>query len=224
MKKHIFVGVVLLSSLVMAQDQSDLSEPLPDTLLSPRQDLDFNQEVSKEQHKDLLSHWVDILTFKVEHRSAVTLNYGMNYDPGDDIDFLMVTYHQIYDYQDVVRHKAPKDLRFKLEYAAGLRTQTSPRVVLSFGFFAMYYPSDLETETFRPFVDAGVGLIYTDFQNVDQGFRINFNPQLSIGTEIKIEDGKPFYLAFRAHHLSNGEFHDENRGINSVFIMFGKYF
>ena len=224
MKEYILVAALLLSGSFMAQNQSDSAKPFQDTIPSLQQYLQSNQDFSKDQDKNWLSHWIDILTFKVKHRNAVTLNYGMSYDPSNDIDFLMLTYHQVYDYPDVARHNAPENLKFKLEYALGLRTRIEERIVLSFGFSAMYFLSEFETDRFRPFVDAGVGLIYTDFQNEDQGLRINFNPQCSVGTEIKTKDGKPFYLAIRAHHISNGGLHKDNRGINSVFIIFGKYF
>ena len=72
--------------------------------------------------------------------------------------------------------------------------------------------------------EGGIGVIYTDFQVEGQGLRFNFNPQLGIGAEFPRESKKPYFAALRLHHISNAGLDDENRGINSVVFMVGRFF
>jgi lipid A 3-O-deacylase len=74
-------------------------------------------------------------------------------------------------------------------------------------------------------------LIYTDFQLEDkgppperQGSRINFNPQIGIGTEFGTDSQAPFFATARLSHISNGDLHTENRGVNSIVLMIGRFF
>ncbi|MBN2418000.1 MAG: acyloxyacyl hydrolase, partial [Deltaproteobacteria bacterium] len=69
-----------------------------------------------------------------------------------------------------------------------------------------------------------IGIIYTDFQIPGQGLRMNFNPQLGVGTEIKTRFEKTMFMSLRIHHISNAGLDDENSGIDSVIGMFGFYF
>lgn len=89
---------------------------------------------------------------------------------------------------------------------------------------ALYFLDFLRSERFRPYVEAGIGLIYTDFQVKGQGLRINFNPQAGVGTEINLGEGKPWFAALRLHHFSNGNLYKDNRGVNSVLIQVGRFF
>ncbi len=220
MYKYLPIIVILLVNITLAQ-----SPKVFNYQNQPRyKSASFDQQSSQQDKPDRFKHAIDFLTFKVKHRNALTFSYGHSYDPTNDINFLMLNYHQIYRYKDFALHDAPDQLHFKLEYAAGMRTLGKDRLVLSFGFFAMYYLDPSEVAPIRPFIDAGVGGIYTDFQNKDQGLRLNFNPRASLGVEIKLPDNKPYLLMLRAHHISNGGIDDNNRGINSLFLMFGKYF
>jgi hypothetical protein len=39
-----------------------------------------------------------------------------------------------------------------------------------------------------------------------------------------VESGPPFFGAIRLSHISNAGLHDDNRGVNSVVIMIGRFF
>jgi hypothetical protein len=54
--------------------------------------------------------------------------------------------------------------------------------------------------------------------------RWNFNPQAGIGTEFTVGSGPPYFAAVRASHISNAGLDDDNRGVNGVILLIGRYF
>jgi lipid A 3-O-deacylase len=151
-------------------------------------------------------------------------NFGLVYDPGGDYDFIQVNAFALFDYDAVWPHRAPEALRFKVEVNAGTTVESRLRAIVSANMFALYYFDFLRTATFRPYGEAGIGLIYTDFQVEGQGLRVNFNPQLGIGTEIESGNGPPWFAALRLHHVSNAGLNHDNRGINSLVFQVGRFF
>jgi lipid A 3-O-deacylase len=157
-------------------------------------------------------------------RYGVSLVSGRSYDPTNNIDFYMVSGFALFDYDRIWRHKAPDTLRFRVEGSIGSAHYNKTRFVSSVNMFATCYLDPFKTHVFKPYVEGGIGIIYTDFQVRGQGLRFNFNPQLGVGTEIKAGNDRTYYLSLRLHHISNGGLDDENRGVNSVMGMFGFYF
>jgi lipid A 3-O-deacylase len=82
----------------------------------------------------------------------------------------------------------------------------------------------LATKTFKPYVEGGIGAIYTDYRWEGQGTRFNFNPQLGIGTEINTTSGNSFLMALRLYHVSNAGLSKENRGLNAITLHIGRFF
>ncbi len=151
-------------------------------------------------------------------------NWGMAYDPDAGIDFVQVTGFALLDYDAVWPHRAPAALRFKVEGNVGATTAPGTRAIVSANMLALYFLDGLRGRLFRPYAEAGIGLIYTDFQVKGQGLRLNFNPQAGIGTEIAAGSEDPWFAALRLHHISNGGLNKDNRGINSVVFAFGRFF
>ena len=94
----------------------------------------------------------------------------------------------------------------------------------SLSMLALFFLDPLATKLLRPYIEAGIGIAYTDFRVKNQGLRFNFNPQAGIGTEIDLGRRGTWFAAVRAHHLSNGGLHKDNRGINAVVFGIGRYF
>ena len=159
---------------------------------------------------------------KIEYGSSVVM--GNTYDPTDDIGFLQISGFLLYDYESIWHHKAPEELRFKAEYSFGATTAPYSRVITSVNMFALYYLEDYAVANLQPYLEAGIGMIYTDFQAEGQGTRINFNPQAGLGVEYLTSSGSRFFTSIRAHHISNGDLYKDNRGINSVVLVFGRFF
>jgi lipid A 3-O-deacylase len=157
-------------------------------------------------------------------RYGLAIVGGNTYSPENDITFALLSGFILFDYEKVWHHKAPDPLRFKVEFNAGVTTRPETRAVISSGILALYYLRSLTTNVLRPYIEGGIGIIYTDFQVKGQGLRFNFNPQMGIGTEFKTSPNVTFFSALRLHHISNAGLHHENRGINSVVLMLGRYF
>ncbi len=157
-------------------------------------------------------------------RWGLGLGYGLGYDPGDAEDFVLVTGFMLFDYEDVWLHAAPEPLRFKVEAGLGGTTGDSSRLTASIGGLALYYLDGLGGSLFRPYGEAGVGVIYTEHKVAGQGTRLNFNPQIGIGVEFPGHDQSRIWASLRLHHLSNAGLHKDNRGVNSLLLMVGWYF
>jgi lipid A 3-O-deacylase len=157
--------------------------------------------------------------------------WGKTIDPVTNIHFIQVSGFIMWDYDRIWRHWAPDPLRFKLEAAAGITTTPENRAMASIGMMALYYLDFFRAFRLRPYIEGGIGLIYTDFQLEEkgsqperQGSRINFNPQIGIGTEFGTDSQAPFFATVRLSHISNGDLHSENRGVNSIVLMIGRFF
>ncbi len=160
-------------------------------------------------------------------RTGVSINTGVTYDPSeDDISFLQMSIFKLYDYDAIWKHRAPENLRFKVEASAGsaLFHDSNSKFIANTGILALLYLDSFKSESFRPFVEAGIGVIFTDFRVTGQDYRFNFNPQAGLGFEFNGKNSANYFLTARAHHVSNGGTGSSNRGLNSVVLMFGRFF
>jgi hypothetical protein len=155
---------------------------------------------------------------------GMSAEYGYSYDPKEDITFLLARVFAIYDYGSVWNQNRSKNLRFKVEGAAGSTLTPVNDLILSANILALYYPDIFGKTLLRPYIEAGIGLIYTQFRVPGQGLNINFNPLLGVGCELPQENGKNIFAAIRMHHLSNSNFYHDNRGVNSVELQIGRFF
>ena len=168
----------------------------------------------------LWEKWSGVLRGQAPHEQALGLYAGTAHD-WSDMQFFLASWQTLYDYEAIWPHKAPDALGVRFEGNLGTATGTEfsgARLVASGNLLAVYDLATYGTPKFKPYVEAGVGLIYTDFQREDQGLRLNFNPVAGVGVRM----GSSF-LTLRLHHLSNGGLHHDNRGINSIVLGFGMY-
>lgn len=155
---------------------------------------------------------------------------GNSFDPSTDIRFVQLSGFGMWDYDKVWRHWAPDPLRFKVEGTLGATTRSETRLILSVEMLALFYLNGVSTKRLSPYIEGGIGAIYTDFQVEDkntrekQGYRLNFNPLIGIGTDIKTDSGISYFTSVRLSHISNADFHSQNRGLNSVLLIIGRYF
>lgn len=160
-------------------------------------------------------------------QSGGSLNIGVTYDPSeDDISFLQFSLFKLYDYDAIWKHNAPDNLRFKIEGAVGCAYvhENDARLVVNIGIMALLYLDNFESKSYLPFLEAGIGGIFTDFQVAGQDYHFNFNPQAGIGIEFKRDHAPNRFLTVRVHHVSNGGIGSTNRGLNSISILFGQFF
>jgi hypothetical protein len=164
------------------------------------------------------------LSLATPEQLGVATVLGRSYDPEPSLSFAQLSLMALYDYEQIMSHPAPEPLRFKLEVNLGFADAPARRMLASANFFALYYLRALEFSHFRPYVEAGAGIVYGDFQVSGQGLRMNFNPQAGIGAEWQKNEGRHWYGALRGYHISNGELHRDNRGINAVTLHVGVFF
>ena len=157
-------------------------------------------------------------------RYGLAASVGNTFDPDDDITFFQISGFIMWDYDKVWRHWAPQSLRFKVEATAGLATSPRLRGMGSIDMMALYYLESISNHRFNPYIEGGIGVIYTGFKVDGQGSRLNFNPQAGIGMEFRPDTGPPYFGALRLSHVSNAGLYEDNRGVNSVVLMIGRYF
>ena len=160
----------------------------------------------------------------IPDRYGLGLTIGHTVDPVGDIDFLMVTGSALFDYEKVWRHPAPRDLRFKVEASLGGSFRPSCDLMASAEMLALFYLEPLSTRSFKPYIEGGIGVIFPEHRVKDQGLHLNFNPQIGFGSEFSFEDGATYFASLRWHHISNGGLDDENRGVNSIVLVIGRFF
>jgi len=148
---------------------------------------------------------------------------GKTFDPVTDIWFVQLSGFAMWDYDRIWPHWAPDPLRFKVECTAGATTSPETRAMISLGMMALYYLDFFSTSRLLPYLEGGIGVIYTDFQVAGQGSRFNFNPQIGFGAEFKWDSGAPFFGTIRLSHISNAGLSSENRGVNSLVLMIGRF-
>ena len=161
---------------------------------------------------------------EIPTRYGLSAVLGRTFDPVNDISFVQVSGFIMWDYERVWRHRASDSLRFKVETTAGTTTSPEIRAIVAVDMMALYYLEPFPHPKIHPFIEGGVGLIYTDFQVEGQGLRFNANPQIGIGTEFYVDSTPPFFMTIRLQHISNGGLHKNNRGVNSFVLMIGRFF
>jgi hypothetical protein len=170
------------------------------------------------------AHGDDDEADKIPTRYGMAAVLGDTFDPDEGIYFVQLSGFIMWDYDKVWHHWAPEALRWKVEGTAGLTTSPRTRGMVSVGMMALYYLDFISSQQFNPYIEGGIGVIYTDFHVEGQGSRFNFHPQAGIGAEIPVDSGPPFFGAVRISHISNAGLHDDNRGMNSVILMIGRFF
>jgi lipid A 3-O-deacylase len=156
---------------------------------------------------------------------GMSVEYGYTYDPHEDISFVLARVFAIYDYGTIWHTERTEAVRFKVEAAAGSTLTPAADLILSANMLALCYPFQLHGPVLRPYVEGGIGVIYTQYRVDGQGLHLNFNPLLGVGCEMPQKDGKNPFVAIRAHHISNGGiYYNKNRGANSVELQIGRYF
>ncbi len=165
----------------------------------------------------------DQSTEEVPTRVGFALSYGNTFHPDNKIGFVLANYLVMFDYDKIWPHSAPENLRFKLEFSLGSTTTPDHWAMASASMLALYYLDFLESKAVRPYIEGGIGLIYTGFRVEGQGSRLNFNPKAGFGFEFPMGQ-ESLFASLRWDHLSNAYLNRDNTSVDSVILMFGVYF
>ncbi|UCH21629.1 MAG: acyloxyacyl hydrolase [Deltaproteobacteria bacterium] len=72
-----------------------------------------------------------------------------------------------------------------------------------------------------PFLELGLGILYTDLDPEGFGSRFDFTPQAGFGLRYRIGHGKFLKFSYRIHHVSNADIDEDNLGIDSHLFSVG---
>jgi len=161
---------------------------------------------------------------EIPDRYGVSANIGNTYDPSVDTGFVMLSVFGLFDYDKIWPHAAPEALRFKIELSTGSTRTRDKDFMAAASIFALYYLDRFARDNFRPYAEGGIGGIYTQWKVDGQGSHLNFNPQLGIGAEFSAGLAGTYLAAVRLHHFSNAGLKEDNRGVNSIVFVIGRFF
>lgn len=156
-------------------------------------------------------------------RYGMALLAGQVYDP-DRFGLVILQGNVQLPYAQVFWHDAPASLFFKGELSLGMTTDGRDRALVAVNMMAVKYIESFSSATWKPYLEGGIGVIYTDFRVTGQGLRFNFNPQIGGGIDFIPAHGTEMSVGVRLHHLSNADLHRDNRGVNSVLLVAGVRF
>jgi lipid A 3-O-deacylase len=162
-----------------------------------------------------------VINGSTPHEEAVGIYGGTAYD-WSRMSFCLVNFQRLYKYSDVCPHNTPDRAKMKFEFNIGAAEGSDfpgQRIMVSGDILSVYEFDSPKNTKIVPYIEGGVGLIYSDFQRPDQGLRFNFNPVAGAGLRMGSK-----YIVVRLHHISNGGTNDNNRGVNSIMLGVGAYF
>ena len=89
------------------------------------------------------------------------------------------------------------------------------------GFSLLLKYSDKITSRIAPYVEGGVGIIYSGLHTHEQGTQYNFLTQVGVGLQCFLNDNFALTGGYRFRHMSNAGITDDNSGINHNFFLVG---
>jgi lipid A 3-O-deacylase len=159
-----------------------------------------------------------------KHRYGLAAIYGNTYQPENDIGFVLLNGFVLFDNERLWGTWVPERLRLKAEGNLGSTITPDRKLMASVNLLGLFYLTDSSFKTFRPYIEGGIGAIYTDFQVRGEGLRVNFDPLFGVGTEIKTASGAAYLITLRIQHFSNGSIDHDNVGVDSLTLVLGKFF
>ncbi len=96
---------------------------------------------------------------------------------------------------------------FSSNYEVGL----SPTLRWHYGF----------EESWSPYLEVSIGVLYTDLDIPEQGTEINYDVHVGGGINFRLQDDLYLNAGYRLRHLSNGGMSDRNKGVDYNQFVFG---
>ena len=97
----------------------------------------------------------------------------------------------------------------------------SPDDNAEFGVSLLLNYSDNITSRIAPYIEVGVGMIYTTQHTHEQGTQFNFLPQIGAGIQCFLNKNLALTGGYRYRHMSNAGTSNDNSGINHHFFLVG---
>jgi len=117
-------------------------------------------------------------------------------------------------------HVRPKGLlEFVVEPLVNLVINPDTNAEVGCSLFLRY--SDKITARIAPYIEGGVGMIYTTQHTHEQGTQYNFISQAGIGIQFFLNKHVALTGGYRFRHLSNADLDKQNQGIDHHFGLVG---
>jgi hypothetical protein len=102
-----------------------------------------------------------------------------------------------------------------------LNVVISPDANTELGFSLLIKYSDKITSRIAPYIEGGLGVLYTTQHTHEQGTQYNFLSQVGAGLQFFLNDDYALTGGYRFRHMSNAGIDDDNSGINHHFVLVG---
>jgi hypothetical protein len=97
----------------------------------------------------------------------------------------------------------------------------SPDANAEFGASCLLKYSAHITARIAPYIECGIGMVYTTQHTHEQGTQFNFLPQVGGGIQFFLNKNLALTGGYRYRHLSNAGISNDNSGINHHFLLVG---
>lgn len=113
------------------------------------------------------------------------------------------------------------DLNYVLEgWIAGLNAPYTSAVEFGINPLSARIAYDAGQQ-FVPYLQAGVGVMYTSIQGARLGGPFEFDEYGAVGLELYCTRNYALTIEYRYRHMSNAGINDDNRGLDTSFVLFG---
>ena len=99
-----------------------------------------------------------------------------------------------------------------------------PSSGFSAGFSTLVRYNFRQSHTLVPYIEAGGGIGYLDFDLRDQSDGVIFYPQVGAGVHLFVNENTSIDLSYRLHHMSNSGITKRNNSINANLFQIGLSF
>ena len=97
----------------------------------------------------------------------------------------------------------------------------NPDANAEFGVSFLLKYSGHITSHIAPYVEGGIGMVYTTQHTHEQGTQFNFLPQIGAGLQFFLNKNLALTGGYRYRHMSNAGISSDNSGINHHFFLAG---
>lgn len=159
-------------------------------------------------------------------RSGLSFSMGYIYDPHADRDhFALISGFMKLDHDRAAFFKTPDFLRFKLEASAGGGWNKPWKGMFAVNMLSLCYIDRIAAENIRPYIEGGIGAMYTERRWKGQGLHFLHNPVAGAGVHITPSgSGSTYQISLRLFHASNGGLHRDNKAMNALLLSAGFIF
>ncbi|MBU2552394.1 MAG: acyloxyacyl hydrolase [Proteobacteria bacterium] len=153
------------------------------------------------------------------HRAGAFITGGASYDGSSDYDFYSINPFWGVFLSDPGPGRV-WSTEFALEgfynryvddFSSNYELGFSPTFRFHYGF----------EESWSPYLEASVGILYTDLDTPEQGTEVNYDVHVGGGLNFRIRQDLYLTAGYRLRHISNAGMSDRNKGIDYNQLIFG---